>query len=179
MLAKYAPQYPCMAQGLADWIPRVEKVFSGGSFHITMELVPPRPAYHPGEGAALGRNRPASCDVLPDPNTSQSHPLPGKKFDDGTDNVYGYPSNPSTALLEHPREPHHPVRRGRRPGLRARRHHERAAGRREPAHRPRTTGVRRPRSRTALDDGPAAATPSAIQTLLYGPMLRGTVVSTQ
>ena len=174
VLSKYAPTYPCMAEGLADWIPRVNEVFSGGSFHITMELVPPRPAYVPGEEPAWGENRPATCDILPDPRTDQSHTLPGKKFDDGTKNIFDYPADPDTsgysAIPSSLRAP--------------------GAGTVDPdAGLAGTQGEQQvvagllaaPEAGSDAVTGGAATdaqvAPSAIQTLLYGPMMRGSVVS--
>ena len=37
LLAAYAPEYPCLLQGLVALQPRVEKVFATGRMHITLE----------------------------------------------------------------------------------------------------------------------------------------------
>jgi virulence factor Mce-like protein len=95
VFAKYSPQYPCFTQGLVDWLPRIDNAWRGDTFHLTIVTSPQRPGYHPGEEPRWGEHRPASCGLLPHPNTSSTHPVPGKKFDDGTDNVGGYSSDPS------------------------------------------------------------------------------------
>lgn len=84
LAARYAPEYPCFAQGLADWIPRATQMFSNHTFHITLEAVKPRAPYRPGEEPAWGEHRGQSCMGLPDPGYSQAHPRPGMKFADGT-----------------------------------------------------------------------------------------------
>src|SRR5665647_1723183 len=48
LAARYAPEYPCFAQGLASWVPRATQMFSDHYFHITLEVVKPRAAYQPG-----------------------------------------------------------------------------------------------------------------------------------
>jgi hypothetical protein len=161
VFARYAPQYPCVATALANWIPDIDDAWSNETFHITLEVTPQRPGYLPGEEPAWGERRPPSCGPLPTPHTSQADPLPGKKFDDGTRNVGGYSSHPppSSALpgaflgqggaaIDDPDG-----------GL---------AG---------TLDEQEVVAALLADDG--SATPSAITTLLAGPVLRGSVVRQQ
>ncbi|MGZ4783906.1 MAG: MCE family protein, partial [Oryzihumus sp.] len=158
VFAKYSLQYPCFTQGLVDWLPRIDGAWRNNVFHLTIETSPQRPGYHPGEEPRWGEHRPASCGLLPHPNTSQARPVPGKKFDDGTDNVGGYSSNPSFSAL--------------------------------PSYFSTVTAAAIPDpdsglAGTAGDQQLVAALlspggqaePSAITTLLAGPMLRGAVVS--
>ncbi|MFC8501688.1 MCE family protein [Pedococcus sp. NPDC057267] len=163
LFAKYSPQYPCFTQALVDWRPRIDDAFRDRRFHITVELSSSqRPGYVPGEEPRWGEHRPAACNLLPDPHdrfghpTSQEYPVPGKKFDDGTHNVGGYSSNPSYSAL---------------PQMFAG-----AAGAAIPDPDAGLAGtVQEQQLVTALLQ-PDAASPSAITTLLAGPMLRGSTV---
>jgi virulence factor Mce-like protein len=84
LAARYAPEYPCFATGLADWVPRATQMFSNNYFHITLEAVKPRAPYRPGEEPAWGEHRGPSCRGLPTPNHSQANPGPGWDLADGT-----------------------------------------------------------------------------------------------
>ena len=84
LAARYAPEYPCFAKGLADWIPRATQMFSNHTFHITLEVVKPRTPYRPGDEPVWGEHRGPSCMGLPDPGYNQANPRPGMKFADGT-----------------------------------------------------------------------------------------------
>jgi len=84
LAARYAPEYPCFAKGLANWIPRATQIFSKHSFHITLEVVTPRAPYRPGEEPAWGEHRGPNCQGLPSPSHNQADPKPGLKFSDGT-----------------------------------------------------------------------------------------------
>ena len=84
LAARYAPEYPCFAQGLASWIPRATQMFSDHYFHITLEVVKPRAAYQPGEEPVWGEHRGPSCRGLPTPNHNQANPGPGWELADGT-----------------------------------------------------------------------------------------------
>ncbi len=48
LLATYAPEYPCVLSGLVALQPRVEKVFAGGRMHITLEVTRDNGRYVPG-----------------------------------------------------------------------------------------------------------------------------------
>lgn len=80
LLAHYSPEYPCLLAGLTRWQPRIDKAFSGGIFHITLEVAPQRPAYQPGEEPRWEETRGPSCQGLPDPVV----PNQGDKLRDGT-----------------------------------------------------------------------------------------------
>lgn len=156
LFAKYSPQYPCFTEALVDWRPRIDEAFRDDTFHITVEVAPQRPGYRTGEEPRWGERRPASCGLLPDPKTSQARPVPGKKFDDGTDNIGGYPANPEFSAL---------------PGL-----FSGAAGAAVTDPDAGLAGTTQEQAVVGalLDPGRA---PSAITTLLAGPMLRGATVS--
>ncbi len=155
LFAKYAPQYPCMASALANWVPIIDDAWKNETFHITVEVTPQRPGYQPGEEPAWGEKRGPDCGQLPTPDTSQAKPLPGKKFDDGTRNTGGYSSDPEFSALP-------------------------AA-----FHAADAAAINDPDSGLAGTDGEqwvvagllhAGGRPSAITTLLAGPALRGAVV---
>jgi virulence factor Mce-like protein len=154
VLAKYAPVYACMAQGLANWIPRISQAFSGGTFHITLEVVQPREPYRVGEGPRWGEKRGPHCYGLPSPRNSQANPFAGNHFDDGTrPAAYAHSALPTAFLTN--------ASGGTDSGL---------AGTAEEQLVVDSLLAPTP------DEG---ARPSAIQTLLAGPMMRGAVVSTR
>lgn len=101
VLAKYAPEYPCLAQGLDRYRQRIDEAFSGNALHITLEIVPQRSAYVPGEEPQWSDQRGPSCYGLPTPGWDQANPYPGNHFADGT---RGTPTSldPSTAAATGP-----------------------------------------------------------------------------
>jgi virulence factor Mce-like protein len=143
LAARYAPEYPCFASGLANWIPRANQMFSNHSFHITLEVVTPRAPYKPGEEPAWGEHRGPNCLGLPSPRHTQANPKPGLRFADGTN---GSGAQSPSAFP------------GADSGL---------AG---------TAGEQHVIARL-LAQGDADARPSAITTLLAGPILRGMTVN--
>jgi phospholipid/cholesterol/gamma-HCH transport system substrate-binding protein len=84
LLARYAPEYPCLAQGLDRYRSRINEAFSGEALHITLEIVPQRSAYVPGEEPDWQEHRGPSCYGLPTPGWDQANPYPGNHFADGT-----------------------------------------------------------------------------------------------
>jgi virulence factor Mce-like protein len=84
VLAKYAPEYPCLAQGLDRYRSRIDDAFSGNALHITLEIVPQRSAYVPGEEPDWQDTRGPACYGLPAPRWDQANPYPGNRFADGT-----------------------------------------------------------------------------------------------
>jgi virulence factor Mce-like protein len=143
LAAKYAPEYPCFASGLANWIPRATQIFSNHTFHITLEVTKPRAPYQPGEEPAWGEHRGPNCLGLPRPKHNQANPKPALKFADGTNGS----GNQSPSAFP-----------GADSGL---------AG---------TAGEQQVIARLFANSD-ADARPSAITTLLVGPILRGTTVN--
>jgi virulence factor Mce-like protein len=84
VLAEYAPIYTCFAEGLVAWEPRVRDTFANEELHITLEVVPQRPAYQPGEEPRFDDESGPDCQGLPAPAGSQQSPFPGKVTDDGS-----------------------------------------------------------------------------------------------
>jgi phospholipid/cholesterol/gamma-HCH transport system substrate-binding protein len=77
---RYAPQYPCMFEGLVEQDKRSEKAFRNGKMHITLEFVQPRTGYTPGEEPRYADRSGPNCQGLPNPPV----PAPYHKLDDGT-----------------------------------------------------------------------------------------------
>ena len=156
VFARYAPEYPCMAAALTNWVPRIDEAFRSEQFHITVEVAPQRPGYRPGEEPRWGESRGPTCYGLPDSYGSQAHPRKGIHFDDGT---AASGSSASSAL---------PAAFTGSSGLAIGTADSGLAGTEEEQH-----------VVAALLSEDGSAKPSAITTLLAGPMLRGTVVSQQ
>jgi len=82
VLADFSPEYPCLAQGLAELEPRLEDAFGGKQpgLHITLEFVNSRGKYVPGNepNYVSGAGGP-HCYGLPSP----AKPFPGVNFPDG------------------------------------------------------------------------------------------------
>ena len=162
LAARYAPEYPCFAEGLANWIPRATQMFSNHYFHITLEAVKPRAAYQPGEEPAWGEHRGPNCRGLPSPPYSQANPKPGWNLADGTNgsgnqSPSAFPSAAS-GLPSYFASPTANTIPGADSGL---------AG---------TAGEQQVIARLLAQDD-SGARPSAITTLLAGPILRGMTVN--
>jgi virulence factor Mce-like protein len=153
VFARYSPQYPCITAAMVNWIPRIDEAWRDDMFHLTIEVTPQRTGYQPGEEPRWGENRAPDCRGLPGRFGTQEHPWRGDHFDDGTN------------------------------------HGGSSAGSALPAMFTGTSGVGIPDPDSGLAGTaqeqelvtallrPAATSPSAITTLLAGPMLRGTEVS--
>lgn len=82
LLARYSPEYPCLARSLAESNDFIGKTFANGELHITLEVVRSRDPYRPGEEPAWGEHRGPSCFGMPRPAV----PMPATNLDDGTSN---------------------------------------------------------------------------------------------
>lgn len=82
LLATYAPEYPCLFQGLTALEPNIEEAFSGGRLNITLEITKNNGKYEAGrdEPAWLGSYGP-DCRGLPSPTP----PGPERQFANGYD----------------------------------------------------------------------------------------------
>ena len=94
LLAAYSPEYPCLLRGVVALQPRVEDSFAGGRFHVTLEVTRDNGKYVAGQddpvyGAQSGPN----CQGLPNPAVPAT-PVP---IDDGYD--YGAKRSPSVLPL--------------------------------------------------------------------------------
>jgi virulence factor Mce-like protein len=152
LLARYSPEYPCLAAGLANIEPRLEQAFGGGQpgLHITLELVKSQGKYVPGNQpkyVTAPSLRVPHCFGLPSPPV----PFSGVQFPNSESD--GAPYNPPQSLPD------------------ANRSAFNASGVGSPAES---------RLIDALISGEYGNDPSkvpAIATLLAGPILRGSAVS--
>jgi virulence factor Mce-like protein len=80
LFARYAPEYPCLLDGLVKQEAASEEAFRGGRMRITLEFVRPRPAYRPGEEPRYAERSGPDCRGMPDPRV----PAPDIRLDDGT-----------------------------------------------------------------------------------------------
>lgn len=149
VLARYSPVYPCLTQGMANWIPRIDDAFNSEGLHITLEVVPQRPGYAPGEEPEFNDSRGPSCFDLPSPPGSQDNPFGGLVVDDGSrgPNQYSFAAVP-------------PAFAGPTSGLAGTAEEQQVVG-----------ALLAPQLDVAPEDVPA------IGTLLFGPLARGTEVS--
>jgi phospholipid/cholesterol/gamma-HCH transport system substrate-binding protein len=79
LLAAYAPEYPCLLQGLVALQPRVEKVFASGRMHITLETTLDNGKYTKGDEPVYGAHNGPNCRGLPSPGV----PAPQVRVSDG------------------------------------------------------------------------------------------------
>ncbi|MFD1148131.1 MCE family protein [Saccharothrix hoggarensis] len=90
LLAKYAPQYPCLLRGLAEFKPIMDQVFGKGTnepgLHITLEVTADRGKYEPGkdEPEYADKRGPRCYDIVPRPNPFPQYPPEGPVKDGST-----------------------------------------------------------------------------------------------
>ncbi len=70
ILARYAPEFPCTLQALANFVPEVNKVLGAGTrqpgLHMQLVVVPPRDRYLPGKDTPVyGDNLGPHCYRVP------------------------------------------------------------------------------------------------------------------
>ena len=91
--AKYAPEYPCLLQGQANWIPQMNSGWRGHQLHINLELLPNQPrGYTPADSPEFGADDGPHCETLPNPPYSQANPgpqPPESAIDDGVERSFG------------------------------------------------------------------------------------------
>jgi virulence factor Mce-like protein len=83
LLAKYAPEYPCLLKGLTEFAPIIGKAFGAGTnkpgLHITMEITANRGKYLPGvdDPAYADKRGPRCYDIVPRPDPFPQYPPDG------------------------------------------------------------------------------------------------------
>ena len=91
--AEYAPEYPCLLQGQANWIPQMNSGWRGHTLHINLETLPSQPrGYNPDDDPRYGADMGAHCETLPSPPYSQANPgpqPPESAIDDGVEQPFG------------------------------------------------------------------------------------------
>jgi phospholipid/cholesterol/gamma-HCH transport system substrate-binding protein len=80
VLARYAPEYPCLLGGLVAFTPRAEQIFRGGALHITLEAVRDRGKYVGSDRPAYLADSGPDCAGLPRP----AIPFPQRRIPDGS-----------------------------------------------------------------------------------------------
>jgi phospholipid/cholesterol/gamma-HCH transport system substrate-binding protein len=91
MLARYAPEYPCLLGGLVNGAKREAQAFRGFTLHIVLETLPNQPrGYTPADNPVYGDTRGPNCLHLPRPPWSQSNPVRHQpNFNDGVNTPTG------------------------------------------------------------------------------------------
>ena len=85
LLARYAPEFPCLLKGLVDQAPRLASTFRGFVFHIDLITLPRQPrGYGPKDTQVYGADNGPKCLGLPNPKV----PFTGvPNFADGVDGL--------------------------------------------------------------------------------------------
>ena len=108
VLAKYAPEYPCLLQQLADAVPRAYQAFGYGTDrmnHVTIRFIADRTKYEPGqdEPAYLDKRGPRCYPMVPPPGRWPQYP-PGGPVQDGSTHPPAGPGAsvplPSNGIIE-------------------------------------------------------------------------------
>ena len=90
LFAKYAPEYPCLLNGMVDWVPRMDSGFRGNTLHINLETLPQQPTgYSPADSPKYGAHNGPHCSALPHPPYSQANPGPPPPVHTVDDGVHG------------------------------------------------------------------------------------------
>jgi phospholipid/cholesterol/gamma-HCH transport system substrate-binding protein len=91
MLARYAPEYPCLVGGLVNAAKREAEAFRGFTLHIVLESLPHQPrGYTPADAPVYADNRGPNCLHLPSPPWNQSNQVRHQpNFKDGVDSPTG------------------------------------------------------------------------------------------
>jgi phospholipid/cholesterol/gamma-HCH transport system substrate-binding protein len=96
LLEEYSPEYPCLLDGLVNWIPAAEESYRNYTLHINIETLPFQPTgYGPADTPKYGADYGPACTTLPNPPYSQANPAPmpdfasGVEEDDGIAGTHG------------------------------------------------------------------------------------------
>ena len=91
MLARYAPEYPCLLEGIVNAGKLQAQAFRGFTLHIILETLPNQPrGYGPQDKPVYGEKRGPYCGRLPNAPWSQDNPVTHQpNFADGIDEPTG------------------------------------------------------------------------------------------
>ena len=93
LLAKYAPEYPCLLQGMVNWAPHMAQAYRNYTLHIDLEVLPNSPTgYTPADKPRYGAHNGPHCEMLPNPPYDQRvlNPQPPiSAVDDGVSGGHG------------------------------------------------------------------------------------------
>jgi phospholipid/cholesterol/gamma-HCH transport system substrate-binding protein len=90
LLAKYAPEYPCLLKGLSEFKPIMDQVFGKGTdepgLHIALEITANRGKYQPGKDDPeyADKRGPRCYDIVPRPDPFPQYPPEGPVKDGST-----------------------------------------------------------------------------------------------
>ena len=91
VLAKYAPEYPCLTAGIVNAGKLQAEAFRGFTLHIVLETLPNQPrGYNAADVPVLGDKSGPTCLNLPNPPWTQENPLRHQRdFVDGVNSPTG------------------------------------------------------------------------------------------
>ncbi len=91
VLAKYAPEFPCLTAGIVRAGELQAEAFRGFTLHIVLEPLPNQPrGYGPQDAPRFGETRGPNCLNLPNAPWSQANPVRHQpNLDDGVDESTG------------------------------------------------------------------------------------------
>lgn len=91
VFARYAPEYPCLLEGIVGAGKLQAEAFRGFTLHIVLETLPNQPrAYTAADTPVYADKRGPHCGRLPNPPWSQSNPVTQQPdFADGNDSPTG------------------------------------------------------------------------------------------
>jgi phospholipid/cholesterol/gamma-HCH transport system substrate-binding protein len=91
VLAKYAPEYPCLLGGIVNAGKLQAEAFRNFTLHIVLETLPNQPrGYNQNDRPRLADKRGPNCLTLPNPPGSQANPTQNApNFNDGVDEPTG------------------------------------------------------------------------------------------
>ena len=91
LLAKYAPEYPCLLGGIVNAAKLQAEAFRGFTLHIVLETLPNQPrGYTAADRPRLADKRGPNCLHLPNPPWNQQNPVRHQpNFNDGVDTPTG------------------------------------------------------------------------------------------
>ena len=103
ILARYAPEYPCLLNQLAGLVPRVDEAFGDGALHATIQVTVARGKYvpHQDEPAYIDRRGPACYPIM---RLAPQYPTGGPVQDGSVAPANGAPgSGPISGPVTSPR----------------------------------------------------------------------------
>ncbi len=93
VFARYSPEYPCLLNGMVNWVPRMANGWRGRMLHINLEQLPVQPTgYSVADLPKYGGGPGPHCSALPTPPYSQANPGPQPPMhtvDDGVEDGHG------------------------------------------------------------------------------------------
>ena len=93
LFEKYAPEYPCLLQGMVNWAPHMAQAYRNYTLHIDLEVLPNSPTgYTPADKPKYGAHNGPHCEMLPNPPYDQRvlNPQPPvSAVDDGVSGGHG------------------------------------------------------------------------------------------